>query len=180
MNCANGGCPRRAVDLCSQCGAPHCEAHLALCEACRRGEFCDICVIPLNHTCMPGRPPPVPGGGGKGATGSNEGRPWQEGVLDYLLGGRKQVKKELQAKEEQEEETAWRRRQHAKGKTLCMEEDSIKNAAKAGVRSPVISRKLGSRLFVCLTLEKTCKSCRIAWTRVRATTTRRSRTWPGR
>ena len=37
INCANGGCPRRAVDLCFQCGAPHCEAHLALCEACRRG-----------------------------------------------------------------------------------------------------------------------------------------------
>ena len=146
INCANGGCPRRAVDLCFQCGAPHCEAHLALCEACRRGAFCDICVIPLNHTCTPGLPPPVPGGG-EGAAGSKEGRPWQEGVFDYLLGGRKQVKKELQTREEHEE-AACRRRQNAKGKTLCMEEDSIKNAAKVGVRSPVISGKRGARPFL--------------------------------
>ena len=60
INCANGGCPRRAVDLCSQCRAPHCEAHLAICIACGRGEYCDICVIPLNHTCVPSRPPPRP------------------------------------------------------------------------------------------------------------------------
>ena len=146
INCANGGCPRRALDLCFQCGAPHCEAHLALCNACRRGTFCDICVIPLNHTCMPVRPPPEPEEG-QSATLSNEGRPWQEGVLDYILGSSKQARKDLKSKMEQEE-AEWRRRHNAQGTTLCMEDASIKNAAKAGIRCPVISGKRGARPFL--------------------------------
>ena len=63
--CSNGGCPRQAVDVCGQCRAPHCQAHLSFCDACGRGEYCDICVIPISHICIPDREPPQPGDTGR-------------------------------------------------------------------------------------------------------------------
>ena len=96
INCANNGCPRRAVDICDQCRAPHYEMHLWLCTECDRGEFCDICVIPINHTCIPRRPPPRPPGEEESTPEGSGGKPWQEGVLEYLLSNKKATRKETE------------------------------------------------------------------------------------
>ena len=51
-------CPMPAVFQCGQDATPLCGSHALACGTCRRGPYCRICVIPLNHTCIPDRPAP--------------------------------------------------------------------------------------------------------------------------
>ena len=51
--CANHGCVRLSVDMCGNCNMHYCASHLWMCATCRRGPFCDVCVTPINHTCVP-------------------------------------------------------------------------------------------------------------------------------
>ena len=58
--CANYGCSRQSVDMCGNCNLHYCASHFWRCGTCRRGPFCDVCVTPVNHSCVPDREPPQP------------------------------------------------------------------------------------------------------------------------
>ena len=58
--CANYGCVRLSVDMCGNCNLHYCASHLWRCGTCRRGPFRDVCVTPVNHTCVPELDPPRP------------------------------------------------------------------------------------------------------------------------
>ena len=58
--CTNSDCALPARGMCGGCSLPHCNTHLFQCGRCGRYPYCDICVLEINHTCIPRRLCPVP------------------------------------------------------------------------------------------------------------------------